>query len=117
VAEAGNNLEQLVRRREVILQEYRSMGLASNPYAQRSVDFLTRHIRLFGKFFRRLQELSSPRFVTLPSCATLVAYYWGKVEEATKYPESIAGVFAQALFICALFISGLCRLPGGSLPG
>ncbi|KAJ6598916.1 armadillo-type protein [Mycena vulgaris] len=72
----------------------------------RSVDVLTRHIYLFGKFFRRLQELSSPRFAALDSCATLVAYYWKKVVEATERSDSIADS-PEALYPVRFLVQGM----------
>lgn len=70
-----------------------------SPVARRSINQLTRHIRLFGKFFRRLQQLDVVRFVKLPTCSELVLYYWDKVVEAANAP-------AQA-------IDGMCMI--GSL--
>lgn len=57
---------------------------ASDPITTLSIDRLTRHIRLFGKFFRRLQQLDTAKFVELPSCNDMVLYYWSKVVEATN---------------------------------
>lgn len=60
--------------------------------SKRSVDILTRHIRLFGKFFRRLQQLSPIRFSKLSMCNDLILFYWSQVVEATGGPpEQIAG--------------------------
>jgi len=60
--------------------------------ARRSIDQLTRHVRLFGKFFRRIQQLCVARFVALPMCSDVVLYYWGKVVQATtSSSDAIAG--------------------------
>ncbi|CCM04790.1 uncharacterized protein FIBRA_06983 [Fibroporia radiculosa] len=64
----------------------------------RSVDILTRHVRLFGKFFRRLQQLSIPRFVKLPMCTDLVLYYWSKVVQASDTPAAYIADTASAVF-------------------
>ncbi|KAJ7498772.1 armadillo-type protein [Mycena latifolia] len=106
VTQSANVLKSLVSRREDIIRAYSPSGLTSNPYAHRSVDILTRHIRLFGKFFRRLQELSCPRFTTLTSCANLVAYYWDKVVKATEHPESIADA-PDALYPVRFLVQGM----------
>ncbi|KAJ7507960.1 armadillo-type protein [Mycena galericulata] len=106
VMESGNGLQKLVELRLGIIENHMSIGLASNPYAQRSVDILTRHIRLLGKFFRRLQELSSPRFASLPSCPGLVAYYWGQVVRATKVPRLIADS-GEAPFPVRFLVQGM----------
>jgi len=58
---------------------------ASDPITTLSIDRLTRHIRVFGKFFRRLQQLDAAKFVELPGCNDMVLYYWSKVVEATDH--------------------------------
>ena len=63
-----------------------------------SIDFLTRHIRQYGKLFRRLQQLNCPKFVALNASPDLVLYYWSKVVQATNgSPEFIAGKFQFTL--------------------
>lgn len=57
---------------------------ASDPITMLSIERLTRHIRAFGKFFRRLQQLDPAKFVELPACNDMVLYYWSKVVEATN---------------------------------
>ena len=59
---------------------------------QRSLDLLTRHVRVFGKLFRRMQRDNPAHFVILPMCGDLVLYYWSKVVQATSgTPDQIAG--------------------------
>ncbi|KAF8195734.1 armadillo-type protein [Mycena galopus ATCC 62051] len=89
VEESGKWLETLVDQRRGIILTHKT-GLAANPSAQRTVDLLTRHTRLMGKFFRRLQELSVNRFAVLPCCPGLIAYYWGEVTKAATDPSQIA---------------------------
>lgn len=94
-------VEQLFQASAVQLQTLSELrinlmfALQSAPTDQisaRSVDILTRHVRLFGKLFRRMQELSHPKFVALPLCGDLVLYYWSKVVQASSAPaEAIAG--------------------------
>lgn len=77
------------------------------PVARQSIDQLTRHVRLFGKFFRRLQQLDSGRFVKLPACSELVLYYWDKVVEAANAPaQAIAGTW---MMICFPYYSVMTR--------
>lgn len=57
-----------------------------NPGIISSVDKLTRHIRAFGKFFRRTQQLSSKQFVLLPMCTDIVLYYWTQVVQSANAP-------------------------------
>ncbi|KAJ7929923.1 armadillo-type protein [Mycena leptocephala] len=106
VTESATALQGLVKQRHDIIESHKSTGLGSNPWAQRTVDILTRHTRLFGKFFRRLQELSIPRFATLPSCPALIAYYWSVVLEATKDPSRIADS-PEALFPIRFLVQGM----------
>ncbi|KAJ7276541.1 armadillo-type protein [Mycena haematopus] len=89
VEESRQWLESLVDHRQGIILAHKT-GLVANPAAQRTVDILTRHTRLLGKFFRRLQELSVNRFAALPCCPALIAYYWGEVTKAAADPSQIA---------------------------
>ncbi|KAI0347520.1 ARM repeat-containing protein [Trametopsis cervina] len=66
--------------------------------AETSLATLTRHIRLFGKFFRRLQQLDVQRFVALPGCNDLILYYWSKVVQATSGPANYIEDSPTALF-------------------
>ncbi|KAI0677486.1 ARM repeat-containing protein [Trametes maxima] len=73
----------------------------SDPVTQRALELLTRHVRIFGKLFRRMQRDNTAHFVTLPICGDLVLYYWSKVVQATTGPaEQIAGwsISGMALF-------------------
>jgi hypothetical protein len=65
----------------------RSSNGLPDQVARRSIDQLTRHVRLFGKFFRRLQQINVARFVALPMCDDLILYYWSKVVQATSGPS------------------------------
>ena len=69
----------------------RSGAVQSDPLGWQSLDQLTRHVRLFGKYFRRLQQLGSTKFISLPLCNDLVLYYWGKVVQAAGMSDHIAG--------------------------
>ncbi|KAI0832484.1 ARM repeat-containing protein [Trametes gibbosa] len=61
-----------------------ALGTApSDPVTQRAFELLTRHVRIFGKLFRRMQRDTTSHFVTLPMCGDLVLYYWSKVVQAT----------------------------------
>lgn len=64
----------------------------TDAISQRALDLLTRHVRVFGKVFRRMQRDNPTHFVSLPTCGDLVLYYWSKVVQATSGPpEQIAG--------------------------
>lgn len=53
-----------------------------------SVQWLSKHVRTYGKMFRRLQQLDKNRFVNLPNCTPLVLYYWNQVVLSTQAPAS-----------------------------
>lgn len=71
------------------MANFSATGLAADPQARRTVDVLTRHIRHFGKFFRKLQQRSQPRFVALPMCGDLIMFYWNEVVQATSGPPNL----------------------------
>ncbi|KAG8218630.1 ARM repeat-containing protein [Butyriboletus roseoflavus] len=83
---------------------------ASDPITTLSVDRLTHHIRLFGKFFRRLQQLDTAKFVELPTCNDMVLYYWSKVVEATNHrstdmvQDSPAAVYPVRFLVQAMVL-------------
>ena len=83
-----------------------------------AIDRLTRLVRLYGKFFRRMQQLSSGNFALQEVSADLVLYYWGKVVEATNgRPEYIAGMFQEFNFAHNyLFLTWVSRLTNRSVP-
>lgn len=56
-----------------------------DPITTFSIERLASHVGVFGKFFRRLQQLDSAKFVELPTCNDMVLYYWSKVVEATNH--------------------------------
>lgn len=64
-------------------------GVVESSFPTRSIDVLNRHIRLFGKFFRRLQQLSHVQFSALPMCSDLILFYWSQVVEATGGPPNL----------------------------
>ena len=84
------HLQAICELRTNIVLALRTGAATATPVAERSIITLTRHIRLFGKFFRRLQQLDAVRFVKLPSCSELVLYYWNKVVQATNSPRDYA---------------------------
>lgn len=63
-----------------------------------SIDRLTRHVRVFGKFFRRLQQLKPDKFVQLPTGNQIVLYYWDKVVQATNGPPELIQDAPTAVF-------------------
>ncbi|GLB33947.1 putative ARM repeat-containing protein [Lyophyllum shimeji] len=82
-------------------------GLSSDPQVQRSLDIFTRHIRVFGKFFRRLQQLSPSRFVALPMCGDLILFYWSQVVKATSEPADLISDSNQAAYPVRHLVQGM----------
>lgn len=60
-----------------------------NDQIRRTVVLLTKHLRTFGKIFRRLQQLSPERFVSLPMCGDLIMSYWSQIVDSTNYPQNL----------------------------
>ena len=89
----------------------------TDPVAQRALDLFTRHVRIFGKLFRRMQRSSTARFVALPMCGDLVLYYWSKVVQATTGPpEQIAGL-QRSFSANSIGSDSVGRFISGYLPG
>ncbi|KAI6134978.1 ARM repeat-containing protein [Pisolithus croceorrhizus] len=78
------------------------LGLRSSPrpdpITAATVDILTRHVRIFGKFFRRLQQLDPAKFVELPTCNAMVLYYWEKVVQAANGSSDMIKDSPDAVF-------------------
>nr|GAT59975.1 predicted protein [Mycena chlorophos] len=109
VAGTFEGLKQLVKIRHQIIQDG-GAGIVSNAFAARAVEFLTKHTRSLGKFYRRLQELNVSRFSTLPCCPDLVAWYWGQVVAATEAARQNPAVIADtidALFPVRFLVQGM----------
>ncbi|KAI0719492.1 ARM repeat-containing protein [Cerioporus squamosus] len=87
-----NSVVQLQALSDFRINLVSSLGtVPTDLVAQRALDLLTRHVRVFGKLFRRMQRDNTANFVTLPMCGDLVLYYWSKVVQATTGPpEQIA---------------------------
>ncbi|KAG1752648.1 ARM repeat-containing protein [Suillus paluster] len=71
---------------------------ASDRITLLSIDRLTRHVRVFGKFFRRLQQLEPVKFVELPTGNEIVLYYWDRVVQATNGPPELIQDAPTAVF-------------------
>jgi hypothetical protein len=69
-----------------------------DPSTTASLLRLTKHVRLFGKYFRRTQIFSTARFVHLPESRQLVMFYWEKVVAATQAPGQVIADSDEALY-------------------
>ncbi|TBU32713.1 ARM repeat-containing protein [Dichomitus squalens] len=82
-------------------------GPPADAVSQRALDLLTRHVRVFGKLFRRMQRDNPAHFVTLPVCGDLVLYYWSKVVQATAGPSEQIADSALAVFPVRFLVQGM----------
>ena len=86
-------MQSLYEQRITITTSLNSPNSPNSPLALLSIEKTTRHVRAFGKFFRRLQQLDTKKFVLLPVCTDIVLYYWSKVVQSTEVsPELINGI-------------------------
>ena len=85
-------MQSLYEHRITITTSLNSSNLPNTPSVLLTIERITSHVRAFGKFFRRLQQLETKKFVLLPICTDIVLYYWSKVVQSTEVlPELING--------------------------
>ncbi|KAI0722911.1 ARM repeat-containing protein [Earliella scabrosa] len=103
-----NSAVQLQSLSEFRINLSSSLGTTPNdPISQRALDLLTRHVRVFGKLFRRMQRDNTAHFVTLPMCGDLVLYYWSKVVQATTGPPEQIADSALVTFPVRFLVQGM----------
>ena len=86
-------LKVVAELRSKVIVSLARAGVQFDSQTSRSLNILTRHLRIFGKFFRRLQQLSPGRFVVLPMCSDLILYYWSQIVDATNGPTDLISGF------------------------
>lgn len=114
----------IAMRQTIVLSLLQNDPAENNQNLHRTITVLTRHIRLFGKFFRRMQQLSHERFVLLPTSGDLIMFYWSQVVESTNYPGSFVAGTSATLHVdttlpgimVASGIASVIRLRHGSIP-
>ena len=85
-------MQSLYELRITVTTSLNSSSLPNTPQVLLVIEKLTRHVRAFGNFFRRLQQLETKKFVLLPICMDIVLYYWNKVVQSTEVsPELTNG--------------------------
>ncbi|KAI0268377.1 ARM repeat-containing protein [Gloeopeniophorella convolvens] len=82
-------LRGIYEARISLLMALRTAASQPDRIALYSLELLYKHVRTFGKFFRRVQQLDVARFVELPVCDDLILYYWDKVVQANSAAELI----------------------------
>ncbi|PFH52845.1 hypothetical protein AMATHDRAFT_1887 [Amanita thiersii Skay4041] len=99
-------LQTLFGLRQTLLNHMHEGGLGAIGFS-RSIDILTRHIRLFGKLFRRLQQLSHVRFTELPMCGDLILFYWNQVVNATSGSPDFIADSNNAIYPVRFLVQGM----------
>lgn len=113
---SGFQMQSLYELRITITTSLSSSSLPNTPPVLLTVERLTRHVRAFGKFFRRLQQLETKKFVLLPICTDIVLYYWNKVVQSTEVsPELINGTLLRIDVHCHL-LKGFADTPYAVFP-
>lgn len=96
-------MQSLYEQRIMVATSLSSSDVPNTQQVLRTMEKLTAHVRSFGKFFRRLQQLDTKKFVLLPICTDIVLYYWSKVVQSTEVsPELINGI-PQTTIACRRF--------------
>ncbi|KAF9008940.1 armadillo-type protein [Cyathus striatus] len=100
-------IQERVALRKSIITPLIQRGMNGPGYPKQFIDIITRHIQAFGKFFRRLQQLSHQRFVDLPLCSDLVLFYWSQVVEATSGPVELIDDSNHVLYPVRFLVQGM----------
>lgn len=99
-------LKSLIHLRKAILLSL-EIDSHGNEQTFRTIIVLTKHMRVFGKFFRRLQQLSAERFASLAMSTEVVMIYWSEIAESTNYPQR--NIFGQFYYYYLTLLNFLQR--------
>jgi len=94
---SGFQMQSLYEHRITITTSLNSSNLPNTPPVLLTIEKITQHVRAFGKFFRRLQQLDTKKFVLLPICTDVVLYYWNKVVQSTEVSPGLINGIPEAL--------------------
>jgi len=109
-------MQSLYEHRITITTSLNSSNLPNTPSVLLAIEKITRHVRTFGKFFRRFQQLDTKKFVLLPICTDIVLYYWNKVVQSTEVsPELINGTLLR-IYAHHCLLEGLADTPYAVFP-
>ncbi|KAG8903449.1 hypothetical protein FRB99_003271 [Tulasnella sp. 403] len=106
-AMATSHVQLLWGYRLSIATSLRDATLSPEPGSLRCLELLTKHVKAFGKAFRRMQQTGIARFVELPNCNPLVLSYWDKVVQATHAPPDAIAESYTALYPVHSVVQGL----------
>ncbi|KAF9476494.1 ARM repeat-containing protein [Pholiota conissans] len=93
-------------RKNIVLSVIQN-NLMKDEQIRLTTTILTKHLRTFGKFFRRLQQLSQERFVALPLCGDLIILYWSQILDSTNYPQNLISDSDEALYPVRFLVQGM----------
>ncbi|KAF9451646.1 ARM repeat-containing protein [Macrolepiota fuliginosa MF-IS2] len=91
-------------RKDIVIALNRDGRLA---LARRPLQVLINHVRAYGKYFRRLEQLDASRFVDLPQCGDLVLFYWSQVVDATGGPTEFIADTLDAVYPTRFLVQGM----------
>lgn len=96
---SATQLKGVSELRKSIVLSLLNNEIAATEQTNKTVSMLARHLRMFGKFFRRLQQLASERFALLPPSSDLVMFYWSQIVDSTSSPQNLVSGMVQTLFV------------------
>ncbi|KAF9653383.1 ARM repeat-containing protein [Thelephora ganbajun] len=104
---SGFQMQSLYEHRIAITTSLNSSNLPNTPPVLLTVEKITQHVRAFGKFFRRLQQLETKKFVLLPICTDVVLYYWNKVVQSTEVSPELINDTPFAVFPVRMLVQAM----------
>ncbi|GJJ07307.1 hypothetical protein Clacol_001508 [Clathrus columnatus] len=79
----------------------------------KSINLLTHHIWLYGKMFRRMQQLSTKRFVQMPNANDIVLYYWNQIVKAANGSSRLIEDSPGAVYPVRIIVQGMVLFRSG----
>ncbi|KIJ37355.1 hypothetical protein M422DRAFT_260016 [Sphaerobolus stellatus SS14] len=99
-------IQTVIALQQAMPEDSRSTFMIPEPTVK-AVDQLTRHIRLFAKMFRRMQQLNFKRFVGTAGANDFVLYFWREVVKAAGGPAGYVMDSSEAVYPIRLLILGM----------
>ncbi|KAF9782921.1 ARM repeat-containing protein [Thelephora terrestris] len=104
---SGFQMQSLYEQRITLTTSLNSSNLPNTPSVLLVIERITGHLRAFGKFFRRLQQLEMKKFVLLPICTDVVLYYWSKVVQSTEVSPELINDSPYAVFPIRMLVQAM----------
>ncbi|PPR07214.1 hypothetical protein CVT26_012647 [Gymnopilus dilepis] len=102
-----NQVKALAESRKIIVLSLLQNTVSGSEPTQLAILILTRHLRTFGKFFRRMQQLSPERFALLPFSGELILFYWSQIVDSTNYPQTFITDSDGTLYPVRFLVQGM----------